>query len=150
MQSFGNYNTLSFVKYLPLVSYGIELKGKDEFKSPLAFDAFDSWLGEDFDYFIENLIDGFFEEIESDLLTVWSTNLSEQESQQASAQLSADREAAGEDTDLNTDATPASLSVSEDTSDSSDSELDSSTSLDHSHGEFGYHGDHEESVYSHT
>ena len=74
------HNTLYFVKYLPLVSYGIELKDTDEFKSPLAFDAFDTWLGEDFDYFIENLFDGFLDEIESDLLTVWSTNLSEQQS----------------------------------------------------------------------
>ena len=78
MQAFGRYNTLHFVKYLPWVSYGIELGGTDEFKSPLDYDSFDSWLGEDFDYFIENLIDGFFEEIESDLLTVWSTNRSEQ------------------------------------------------------------------------
>ena len=85
MQAYVSYNTLSFVKYLPLVSYGIELKDTDEFTSPIAFDAFDTWLGEDFDYFIENILDGFFDTIESDLLSIWSTNLSEQQSQQASA-----------------------------------------------------------------
>ena len=108
MQATDICTTLYFASYLPLVSYGIELKGQDPKNSPLAFDKFDLWLGEDFNYFLDNLLDDFLNDIESDLLSVWSTNKSEQESQQASAQLSADREAAGEDTDLNTDATPES------------------------------------------
>ena len=68
--------------------------------------------------------------------------------------MSADLEAAGMDTDLNTDITAPSLSMSENGEMSSDSEADSSTSIDHSHEEFG-HGKlhahhHDESVYSHT
>ena len=68
--------------------------------------------------------------------------------------MSADLEAAGMDTDLNTDITAPSLSMSENGEMSSDSEPDSSTSIDHSHEEFGHgkgHFHHPlESHYSHT
>ena len=45
--------------------------------SPIEFDAFDNWLGEDFDSYLDNILDTFFDEIEEDLLSVWSTNRSE-------------------------------------------------------------------------
>ena len=62
-----------------MTAYGIEIWEKDskDFKSPLAFDAHDLWLGEDFDYFLNNMLDDIFSDIESDLLSVWSTNKSE-------------------------------------------------------------------------
>ena len=77
--------TLSFVLDLSLMSYGIDPKGRGLYQSPLAFDSFDSWLGDDFDYYLDNLFDAVLDDIESDLLTIWSTNRSEQESQQRSA-----------------------------------------------------------------
>ena len=62
------------------MTYGIDLKGRDLFQSPLAFDPYDNWLGADFNYYLDNLFDAVLDDIESDLLTVWSTNKSEQES----------------------------------------------------------------------
>ena len=55
-------------------AYGIK---KLDFVSPIEFDAFDNWLGEDFDSYLDNILDTFFDEIEEDLLSVWSTNRSE-------------------------------------------------------------------------
>ena len=80
-----------------MTAYGVDVQAEDskDFKSPLAFDAHDLWLGEDFDYFLNNMIDGLLDDIESDLLSVWSTNKSEQESAQYSAQRSADFSAMG-------------------------------------------------------
>ena len=55
--------------------YGIK---KLDFVSPIEFDAFDNWLGEDFDSFLDQILDTFLDEIEADLLSIWSTNRSEQ------------------------------------------------------------------------
>ena len=62
-----------------MTSYGIDIQAKDSkhFKSPNAFDSYDLWLGDDFDYFLNNMLDDLFDEIESDLYSVWSTNKSE-------------------------------------------------------------------------
>ena len=80
-----------------MTAYGVDIQTKDpnSFKSPLAFDAHDNWLGNDFDYFLDNMLDDLFADIEEDLLSVWSTNKSEQESAQFSAQRSADASAMG-------------------------------------------------------
>ena len=62
-----------------MTAYGVDIQVKDskDFKSPLAFDAHDLWLGSDFDFFLDNMLDDLFNEIEEDLLSVWSTNKSE-------------------------------------------------------------------------
>ena len=58
--------------------YGIK---DSKFTSAIDFDANDNWLGNDFDYLWEQILDDFWDDIEDDLLSVWSTNRSEQESQ---------------------------------------------------------------------
>ena len=57
--------------------YGIK---DSKFTSAIDFDANDNWLGNDFDYLWEQVLDDFWDDIEDDLLSVWSTNRSEQES----------------------------------------------------------------------
>ena len=76
---------------IALTAYGIEIQAEDSknFRSPLAFDAHDLWLGDDFDFFIDNMLDDLFDDIEADLKSVWSSNKSEQESQDYSARRSA-------------------------------------------------------------
>ena len=76
---------------IALTAYGIEIQAEDSknFRSPLAFDANDLWLGDDFDFFIDNMLDDLFDDIEEDLKSVWSSNKSEQESQDYSARRSA-------------------------------------------------------------
>ena len=56
---------------------GVDILESSKFTSPIQFDAFDNWLGADFDFILDNIMDEFFGEIESDLLSVWSTNKSE-------------------------------------------------------------------------
>ena len=56
-------------------AYGIK---DSKFNSPIDFDANDRWLGNDFDYLWEQVLDDFWDDIEDDLLSVWSTNRSEQ------------------------------------------------------------------------
>ena len=68
---------------------GVEIHDSSKFTSPIQFDAFDNWLGEDFDFVLDSIMDDFFGDIEADLLSVWSTNKSEQESADASALRSA-------------------------------------------------------------
>ena len=68
---------------------GVDILDSSKFTSPIQFDAFDNWLGADFQFVLDNIIDDFFDEIEDNLLSVWSTNLSEQESADASALRSA-------------------------------------------------------------
>ena len=84
-----------------MTAYGVDISSKDskDFKSPVAFDAYDLWLGDDYDYFLDNLLDNLFDDIEADLKSVWSSNLSEQESAQASAERSAAASALGETDD---------------------------------------------------
>ena len=75
--NFSTYNgqiSLSIVSALASQAYGIK---KLEFVSPLEFDAWDNWLGADFDIYLDQIIDTMFDEIEEDLLSVWSTNKSE-------------------------------------------------------------------------
>ena len=55
--------------------YGIK---DSKFNSAIDFDAHDLWLGNDFNYLWEQVLDDFWDEIEDDLLSVWSTNRSEQ------------------------------------------------------------------------
>ena len=56
---------------------GVDISDSSKFNSPIQFDAYDHWLGEDFDFIINSIMDEFFGEIEEDLLSVWSTNKSE-------------------------------------------------------------------------
>ena len=56
---------------------GVDISDNSKFTSPIQFDAFDHWLGEDFDFILDSIMDEFFGEIEEDLLSVWSTNKSE-------------------------------------------------------------------------
>ena len=81
MQIAESFKALNFIQHLNLLAHGIKVKTNDIDRSPLSYNGFDSWLGADFDYFLDNLLDGFLQDIEDDLLSVWSTNRSEQESQ---------------------------------------------------------------------
>ena len=94
-------NSLQTLTGLCMTAYGVDISSKDskDFKSPVAFDAYDLWLGDDYDYFLDNLLDSLFDDIEADLKSVWSSNLSEQESAQASAERSAAASALGETDD---------------------------------------------------
>ena len=82
--------TAQVVSAIAHTAYGIGMKDADHFKSPFAFDAYDHWFGEDFDFIIMNLLDDFLDEIETDISSVDSSNLSEQASEQLSQQSSAD------------------------------------------------------------
>ena len=64
---------------IALKAYGIEVQAKDShnFRSPIAFDERDSWLGNDFSFLMDNMLESLLDEIEADLLSVWSTNKSE-------------------------------------------------------------------------
>ena len=74
---------------------GVDVLDSSKFTSPIQFDAFDNWLGEDFNFVLDNILDDFFDDIEENLLSVWSTNKSEQESEDASALRSAMASALG-------------------------------------------------------
>ena len=132
-------NSLQTLTGLCMTAYGVDISSKDskDFKSPVAFDAYDLWLGDDYDYFLDNLLDRFFDEIEADLKSVWSSNLSEQESAQASAQRSADASALGmtDDGSRSGDGgsgfTGSGVSATEDAAPSSNSSALSEQSLDH-------------------
>ena len=69
--------TCSFYHHLQLMAYGIKVSDIKDYRSPLEFNSYESWLGKDFEFFLENLFDEVLEDIASDLQTVWSTNLSE-------------------------------------------------------------------------
>ena len=69
--------TYSFYHHLHLMAYGIKVSDIKDYRSPLEFTSVESWLGKDFEFFLENLFDEVLEDIASDLQTVWSTNLSE-------------------------------------------------------------------------
>ena len=114
---------------------GVDILDSSKFTSPIQFDAFDSWLGDDFQFVLDNIIDDLFDDIEEDLLSVWSTNKSEQESADASALRSALASALGM-TDDGMGAAGDSGMTGSDLSDSegvlsSDSSAMSSVSLDH-------------------
>ena len=73
---------LCMVQLFATQAYGIK---DSQYKSVIEFDAMDKWVGIDFDLHLEKIIDTFFDKIEEDLLSVWSTNKSEQESANLSA-----------------------------------------------------------------
>ena len=75
------------------IAYGIDVTNKDVFSSPFAYDNYDMWFGEDFDFIIAEMMDSFLREIESDITSVDSSNLSEAHSRQISLQECADRSA---------------------------------------------------------
>lgn len=74
--------SLTLITGLAAEVYGI--KDLDS-KQPWEFDSRDLWFGKDFDFYLDQIIDEYLDEIEVDLLSVWSTNKSEQESADASA-----------------------------------------------------------------
>ena len=140
------------------LAYGMALSDRKDFKSPLAFDDYDLWFGEDFDFLLEEIIDDLLDEIESDITSVDSTNLSEAASEQASAQSSADRAAmkraglldsndtsAATAEEISRVSTLSSELAHENSSDSDsvtseDSDKEETTTLDHSLGDHGIHG----------
>jgi hypothetical protein len=76
------------------LSYAVSFKDKDfGQKSPFAFDAYDLWFGDDFNYILNSLLDDLLEDIETDISSVDSSNLSEADSAQISAQSSANAQA---------------------------------------------------------
>ena len=77
------------VQAVAYTAIGVDILDSSKSSSPLQFDAFDNWLGADFDFVLDNIMDEFFDDIEENLLSVWSTNKSEQESADASALRSA-------------------------------------------------------------
>ena len=58
------------------IAYGVDVK--DNFDSPYALNSYDVWFDEDYNFFFDNMLDDLWDEIESDITSVWSTNLSEQ------------------------------------------------------------------------
>ena len=116
---------------------GVDILDSSKFTSPIQFDAFDNWLGDDFQFVLDNIIDTFFDDIEEDLLSVWSSNRSEQESEDASALRSAMASAMGMTDDGVAADDGGSGFTGSDESDSegmasSDSSAMSDQSLDHS------------------
>ena len=89
MNTFENSQRLMISQAITYTTTGVDISDSGKFTSPTQYDAFDNWLGEDFDYVLDNILDTFFADIEADLLSVWSTNKSEQESADASAMRSA-------------------------------------------------------------
>lgn len=73
------------------------------------------------------------DEIEADLVSVWSSNISEKESEEYSAERSALADANGEETDAESGNTGSELSVSADGSVSSDSSNESIQTPDNVH-----------------
>ena len=69
--------TLTYFCHLNLMAYGIKVSDIKDYRSPLDYTSVESWLGKDFEFFLENLFDEVLDDIASDLQTIWSTNLSE-------------------------------------------------------------------------
>ena len=89
MNTFENSQRLVTLQAITYTTTGVDIMDSSKFSSPIEYDSFDNWLGEDFDFILDNILDSFFGDIEADLLSVWSTNKSEQESADASALRSA-------------------------------------------------------------
>lgn len=86
--------TIQVASGLTHLSYAVSFKDKDfGQKSPFAFDSYDLWFGDDFNYILTSLLDDLLADIETDISSVDSSNLSEAHSQQESAQQSADAQA---------------------------------------------------------
>ena len=80
MNNFASSQTLMTIQAITYTATGVDIADSSKFISPIQFDAFDNWLGADFDFVLDSIMDEFFGDIEADLLSVWSTNKSEQES----------------------------------------------------------------------
>ena len=87
------HRTICISSGLAHISYGVIIQDRDKHVSNFAFDAYDMWFGADFDHIINNMMENLWDDIESDITSVDSTNLSEQRSADMSAQSSADRAA---------------------------------------------------------
>ena len=85
------YNHLSINAAFAHLAYGV--KTTDKQKDLFAFDTYDLWFGDDFNWLIDNWLEETLAEIETDISSVDSSNLSEAHSEQISAQSSADRAA---------------------------------------------------------
>ena len=50
---------------IAMTAYSVDISASSsdssKFRSPLAFDAHDLWLGSDFDHFMDNLLDDLFD-----------------------------------------------------------------------------------------
>ena len=68
-------STSSYVNGINYLLY--EVKAVNLEDSPLSDDDLEFWFGSDFLYLLETVMDDHFSEVESDLLTIWSTNRSE-------------------------------------------------------------------------
>ena len=68
-------STSSFVNGISYLLY--EIKAVHIEDSPLLDDDLEFWFGSDFLYLLDTVLDDHFSEVESDLLTIWSTNRSE-------------------------------------------------------------------------
>ena len=68
-------STSSFVNGINYLLY--EVKAVNLEGRPLSDDDLEFWFGSDFLYLLETVMDDHFSEVESDLLTIWSTNKSE-------------------------------------------------------------------------
>ena len=95
------------------------------YRPSIAYDSRSDWFGDDIKHYQDKILDGFLDEIENDLVSVWSSNISEKESEEYSAERSALADANGEETDAESGNTGSELSVSADGSVSSDSSNES-------------------------
>ena len=75
------------------LAYGIKMETEFKGGSKLDFNDYDLWFDDDFNFILSNWLEDTLAEIESDITSVDSTNLSEARSEQMSAQSSADRAA---------------------------------------------------------
>ena len=78
MNTFENSQRLMIFQAITYTTTGVDINDSSKFTSPTQYDSFDDWLGEDFDIYLDQILDNLFNEIEEDLLSVWSTNRSEQ------------------------------------------------------------------------
>ena len=82
MNNFATSQRLLTLQGVYYTAVGVDILDSSKFTSPLQFDAFDNWLGDDFQFVLDNIIDDFFDDIESDLLSVWSSNRSDEPTHQ--------------------------------------------------------------------
>ena len=68
-------STSSFVNGISYLLYEVNTVHIED--SPLSDDDLEFWFGSDFLYLLDSVMDDHFSEVESDLLTIWSTNRSE-------------------------------------------------------------------------
>ena len=110
------------------------------YRPSIAYDARSNWFGDDIDVYQDEILGDFLDDIEDDLVSVWSSNISEKESEEYSAERSALADANGEETDAESGNTGSELSVSANGSVSSDSSEDSIQTPDnaHQHESFKY------------